>query len=66
MKRLLFYLVGVAWMLTGLVSIGYIGAADFEPVLSVALVCYIKSAVWGCVSFALLAVLTNLAWGMDI
>lgn len=67
MKKLLFYAVGYAWAITGLVAMNYIGAAlDTDIELILTLGCFVKAGIWGSISFALLAVLTNLAWGMDI
>ena len=59
MKKVLYYmayyLVGLAWMCTGILAIGYMAAPEmFDAPQAVS---YIKSAAWGAISFALLGVL---------
>ena len=50
-----FYLIGVMWMCTGILAFAF--AAAPEMLDAPQAVSYIKSAVWGAISFALLGVL---------
>lgn len=51
MKKLIFYVLGVLWMLLAAVSLNYIGAADL---VDYPLPCYIAAVVSGLISFAAL------------
>lgn len=51
MKKLIFYALGVLWMLTAAGSLNYIEAADF---VDYPMPCYIAAVVSGLLSFAAL------------
>ena len=65
MRKTLFYIVGVMWMLTGIVAIGCVGGADAAETIREAVVCYLKAVAWGGLSFLLLGATTHLAWEVD-
>ena len=59
MKKIVFYSIGVVWMITGLLSVGFVGAVDTgAPMLS----SYIKAILFGCISFGCLVILQNMMW----
>ena len=58
MKKVLFYLVGAAWMATGIMALGYMAAPEMLDAPQAA--SYIRAAAWGAMSFALLGTLCRM------
>ncbi len=65
MRKAMFYIVGVMWMLTAVIAIGCVGGADAAETIMESMICYLKAVAWGGVSFLLLAATTHLAWEVD-